>query len=123
MSYSALIESQRHGLRSSGSVWLVKGGTNMKEVPAKEPSPFESWSMLIEKTMSGYPSMQTITSPAQEGSIDPWTVLINRLWEANPYSSVLPIDPGEILSIFQNIWLDALTNPTRLWALYNEWVQ
>jgi len=33
----------------------------MKEVPAKEEPHFESWSKLIEKTMSGYP-FKTIRS-------------------------------------------------------------
>ena len=92
----------------------------MKEVPAKEPGPFESWSALIEKTMNGNPFTQAITSPVKDDREDPWTALIDQLWEANPYDKVLPIDLGEILSIFQKIWLDALTNPTRLWALYSE---
>ena len=92
----------------------------MKEVPAKEPGPFESWSALIEKTMNGNPFTQAITSPVKDGREDPWTALIDRLWEANPYGKALPIDLGEILSIFQKIWLDTLTNPTRLWALYSE---
>jgi len=101
----------------------MKGVTKMKEVPAKEPGPFESWSVLIEKTMNGNPVTQSITSLAQDGREDPWIALIDRLWEANPYGKGLPIDPGEILSIFQKIWLDALTNPTRLWALSSELVQ
>jgi polyhydroxyalkanoate synthase len=101
----------------------MKGVTKMKEVPAKEPGPIESWSALIEKTMNGNPFTQAITSPAKDGREDPWTALIDRLWEANPYGKGLPIDLGENLSIFQQIWLDALTNPTRLWALYSELVQ
>ena len=95
----------------------------MKEVPAKEPGPFESWSALIEKTMNGNPFTQAITSPVKDGREDPWTALIDRLWEANPYGKVLPVDLGEILGIFQKTWLDALTNPTRLWALYSELAQ
>jgi len=91
----------------------------MKEVPTKEESPFESWTKLIEKTMSGYPLTQAITSATQNGREDPWTTVINRLWEVNP----LPIDPAELFTTFQQVWLDAFTNPTRLWTLYNEFVQ
>ena len=67
----------------------------MKEVPAKEPSPGQSWSGLIEKTMSVNPVTHVIASAAQGGREDPWVALINRLWEANPYSNVLPIDLDE----------------------------
>jgi polyhydroxyalkanoate synthase len=95
----------------------------MKEVPAKEERPFESWREIIEKTMSGYPVTQAFTSAAQDGKEDPWFALIDRLWEANPYSNSVPMDPGEILGTFQKVWLDALSNPTRLWTLYSEFVQ
>ncbi len=95
----------------------------MKEVPAKEKRPFESWSELIEKTMSGYPVTQAIASTAQDGREDPWITLIDRLWEANPYSNLMPMDTGEILGTFQKVWLDTFRNPTRLWTLYNEFVQ
>jgi polyhydroxyalkanoate synthase len=95
----------------------------MKEVQAKGPSPLQSWSELIEKTMNGNPVRQAIAGVAQDGKEDPWLALIDRLWEANPYSNLLPIDLGEILSIFQKIWLDALTNPARLLNLYSEFVQ
>jgi len=64
----------------------------MKEVPAKGPSPFQSWSELIEKTMNGNSARQAIASVAQDGREDPWLALIDRLWEANPYSNLLPID-------------------------------
>jgi polyhydroxyalkanoate synthase len=95
----------------------------MKEVQAKEDFPFESLSKLVEKTMSGYPVTQAFTSAAQDGKEDPWFALIDRLWEANPYSNLMPMDPGEILDTFQKVWLDALSNPTRLWTLYSEFVQ
>jgi hypothetical protein len=38
----------------------------MKEVPAKEDRPLESWTKLIEKTISGYPLTQAITSATQK---------------------------------------------------------
>ncbi len=95
----------------------------MKEVPAKEKRPFESWRELIEKTMSTYPSMQAFTRAGQDGKEDPWFTLINQLWEANPYSDLLPKDQGEILDTFQKVWLDTFSNPTRLWGLYSDFVQ
>jgi hypothetical protein len=95
----------------------------MKEASAIGSSPLESWSELIEKTMSGYPVTQVIASAAQDGKEDPWIALIDRLWETNPYNNLLPMDPGEILNTFQKVWLDAFRNPTRLWTLYNEFVQ
>jgi len=95
----------------------------MKEVPAKEEPHFESWSKLIEKTMSVYPVTQAFSSAARDGKEDPWFALIDRLWDASPSSNLMPMDPGEILDTFSKVWLDALNNPTRLWALYSEFVQ
>jgi len=95
----------------------------MKEVPANEERPLESWVELIEKTMSGYPVTQAVTGAAKDGKEDPWYALIDRLWEANPSSNLMPLDLGEILDTFQKVWIDALSNPTRLWALYSEFVQ
>ncbi|TME61948.1 MAG: class I poly(R)-hydroxyalkanoic acid synthase [Chloroflexi bacterium] len=60
---------------------------------------------------------------AGEGEKDPWIALIDQLWQANPYSKLLPIDPAEITRAFQQIWLDALKNPVRAWNNYNDFVQ
>ena len=95
----------------------------MKEVPTKEERPFESWSELIEKTMSGYPVTQAFTNAARDGKEDPWFALIDRLWDASPSNSLMPLDPGEILDTFQKVWLDALSNPERLLSLYSEFIQ
>jgi len=98
---------------------FYEGVINMKEVPTKEERPLESWTKLIEQTMSGYPLTKAITSATQNDREDPWTTVINRLWEVNP----LPIDPAELFTTFQKVWLDAFTNPPRLWTLYSEFVQ
>ncbi len=95
----------------------------MKEVPANKERPLESWVELIEKTMSGYPATKAFTGAAKDGKEDPWYALIDRLWEANPSSNLMPLDLGEILDTFQKVWIDALSNPTRLWALYSEFMQ
>jgi len=95
----------------------------MKEVPTKGERPFESWSELIKKTMSGYPVTQAFTHAARDGKEDPWFALIDRLWDASPTNSLMPLDPGEILDTFQKVWLDALSNPERLLSLYSEFMQ
>lgn len=95
----------------------------MKAAVVKEEPPLESWRKLIEQTMSSYPVVQAIEHGAQHGGEDPWTALIDRLWHASPYSNRFPLEPGEIVHTFQQVWLDALSNPTRLWTLYSEFAQ
>src|SRR6266550_4914880 len=89
-------------------------------------SPIETWSKLIESTMQVLPVKQPEIGYGQreeETKKDPWLTLIDRLWQANPYSKLLPIDPAEITRAFQQIWLDALSNPGRFWANYSNFVQ
>ncbi len=64
----------------------------MKEVPAKKSALLSRGVELIEKTMSGYPVMRAITSAHRDGKEDPWYALIDRLWEANPSSNLMPLD-------------------------------
>src|SRR5947209_4918050 len=75
--------------------------------------------------MKAYPGTSAHVETAQERSAgeDPWVVLIDQLWKANPYSKLLPIDPGEITRAFQQIWVAALTNPARAWTNYSNFVQ
>ncbi|HCJ34344.1 MAG TPA: hypothetical protein DHV65_08600, partial [Ktedonobacter sp.] len=49
--------------------------------------------------------------------------LIDQLWQGNPYSKLLPVDPAEITRAFQQIWIDAVSNPTRAWTNYSDFVQ
>ena len=86
-------------------------------------NPLDNWNKLIDNAVGGYPATQVIARAAQNGKEDTWVALIDRLWEANPYSTSLPIDPGDTLNIFQKIWLDALKNPLRVWSRYGEFVQ
>jgi len=81
------------------------------------------WSKLIESTMKGNPVLQARVEQAEEGGKDPWTALIDQLWQANPYSKLVPLDPAEITRAFQQIWLDAARNPGRAWATYSDFVQ
>src|SRR5579885_1221302 len=88
-----------------------------------EPGAFEAWSKLFESTMKPYTDQETTVKQAADGKDDPWANFIDQLWKANPYSKLLPIDPGEIARAFQQIWLDALSNPARYWANYTNFVQ
>jgi polyhydroxyalkanoate synthase len=95
----------------------------MAERSSPEQSSFDTWSKLIESTMKGNPALPASMSPAAQGGADPWTALIDQLWQANPYSSLVPLDPAEITRAFQQIWLDAARNPGRTWTLYSDFVQ
>ena len=95
----------------------------MSDTISSKQNPFEAWSELVESTMKVPPPMFMPTGQAGEGEKDPWIALIDQLWQANPYSKLLPIDPAEITRAFQQIWLDALKNPVRAWNNYNDFVQ
>jgi polyhydroxyalkanoate synthase subunit PhaC len=86
-------------------------------------NPMETWSKLVDNTLGGYPASQAVAKVAQNGKQDAWVSFIDRAWEANPLSTMVPIDPGDTLRTFQAIWLDALRNPFRIWSRYNEFVQ
>jgi polyhydroxyalkanoate synthase len=73
--------------------------------------------------MKGNPAIQASAKQAAEGGKDPWTALIDQLWQTNPYSKLVPLDPAEITRAFQQIWLDAAQNPGRAWSLYSDFVQ
>ena len=95
----------------------------MSDTMSSKQNPFEAWSELVESTMKVPPPMFMPAGQAGEGEKDPWIALIDQLWQANPYSKLLPIDPAEITRAFQQIWLDALKNPVRAWNNYNDFVQ
>ncbi len=97
----------------------------MKEVLPQEPNVVDSW-IELAKTTAGFsatPMAQAIAKAAQDYREAPWFTLIDRLWEANPYSDWVPVDVGEILSVSQHMWLDAFSHPLRLWTLSNDFVQ
>ncbi len=98
----------------------------MQETVSDGSKIVESLIELADNTTAGYPVEPIVEGLAEaqhSRKEDPWVALIDRLWDANPYSNVVPIDFGEILSIFQHVWLDALRNPTRRWGLYSNFVQ
>src|SRR5258707_14459382 len=69
------------------------------------------------------PALQTSFAQASEGEKDPWITLIDQLWQANPYSKLVPLDPAEITRTFQQLWLDAARNPGHAGAAYSDFVQ
>ena len=61
-----------------------------------DQSAFDTWRKLLESTMKGNPAVQASAEQAVEGGKDSWTDLIDQLWQANPYSKLVPLDPAEI---------------------------
>ena len=53
---------------------------------------------------------------------DAWARLIDDLWDTNPMSQLLPLSPGEVTTAFQQLWQDALKNPSHAWYAYAEFV-
>ncbi len=86
----------------------------------------DSWAELADETVAGFdaePIVEGLAEAQHQRKEDPWVTLIDRLWDANPASEYVPLDIGEILTIFQRVWLDTLRNPTRLLGLYSDFVQ
>jgi polyhydroxyalkanoate synthase len=86
----------------------------MSQLTGAHPDPVQVWARLVQDTLGG--------GPAAPGA-DPWLELIDRLWAANPFSQLIPIDPGEVSRAFQQVWQAALRDPGRAWARYTEFVQ
>jgi polyhydroxyalkanoate synthase len=95
----------------------------MTDTSSTGQNPFEVWNELLENTMKTNPVMQMTAEQAQKSGNDPWTVLIEQLWKANPYSTILPLDPVDTTHAFQQMWLDAASNPARMWSNYSDFLQ
>jgi polyhydroxyalkanoate synthase len=95
----------------------------MADSTAFDVNPMETWSKLVDNTLGGYPASQVVAKAAQDGQEDAWVSFIDRVWEANPFSTMVPVDPGDTLRMVQTIWLDSLKNPVRNWSRYNDFVQ
>lgn len=87
-------------------------------------NPFEAWGKLLENTMKTYPAPAPVMAwQAPGGAKDPWTSLLDQLWQMNPYSKVLPFDPIEAMRSFQQMWLAAASDPAAVWSNYSNFVQ
>ncbi len=103
-----------------------KGRSSNKEQASNGAQVVDSWVELADETMAGFDAeaiVEGLAKAQHQRKEDPWVTLIDRLWDANPASGYVPLDVGEILTVFQRVWLDALRNPTRLWGLYSDFVQ
>ena len=97
----------------------------MKAVLTRE-SPLDMTEMKPEATPDSSSVTPTATDTAkgvQKRKEVPWITLLERLWEAIPYSDWVPVDVGEILNDTRLLWLDTLRHPFRLWGLSNNFVQ
>src|SRR5690242_3504683 len=99
----------------------------MADGTTARPDPVEAWSAFLRECMRGQPATGEAgpwggpwpAPNAQPGEKqDPWADLIDRLWEANPFSKLVPVDPGEVMRAFTQIWADAARNPARVWSTY-----
>ena len=77
---------------------------------------FQTWQRLVQETLN--PSAKS----AADGP-DPWDTLVDQLWQANPFSKLMPIDAAEVTRALRQIWLDALSHPERAWSTYAEFSQ
>jgi polyhydroxyalkanoate synthase len=97
----------------------------MSNLDSSGQNSFEVWSKLVESTMKVNPAVQMAAEYVQETGKDkdPWLTLIDQLWISNPYSKVLPVDPGEITRAFQQVWLNVMSNPVQAWTNYTDFFQ
>jgi polyhydroxyalkanoate synthase len=92
-----------------------------------DQNPIDAWSKLVENTMKQYSNGATAWQPdvvqSELDIEDPWLKLTEQLWKANPYNKLFPFDPAAVINAFQKIWLDAISNPARIWENYNDYMQ
>ena len=86
-------------------------------------NPFEVWNKQLEKIMNTYQTSPMPVGQTPQGETDLWTALLAQFWKMNPVSKLLPLDPVETTKAFQQMWLQALSNPARAWAEYSDFVQ
>jgi polyhydroxyalkanoate synthase len=95
----------------------------MQDTSSSEQTPIEDWMKLIGNTMKRNPDAQTAYEREWVDKNDPWITLIDQLWQVNPFSKLLPMNPVETIHAFQHIWLNAMNNPTRTWTNYSDFVR
>lgn len=75
--------------------------------------PFLKFSMLPDKG----------NEEREDGEKNPWIIQLRQLWQANPFSKVVPFDPVETISALQAMWFDTLENPVHAWSNSLDFVQ
>ncbi|HCI79720.1 MAG TPA: hypothetical protein DHW02_08525, partial [Ktedonobacter sp.] len=70
----------------------------MPDTSSTGQNPFDIWTKLLENTMKMPVTSDTTNpismthDPDNKSLNDPWMALIDQLWRANPYSSLIPFD-------------------------------
>lgn len=95
----------------------------MTSSPISPQHSFAAWEKLFEPFMSFSMKPDRGNAEGQDGEKDPWAILLRQLWQANPCSSVVPLDPAEIFRVFQVMWFDTLDNPEQAWSNSLDFVQ
>jgi polyhydroxyalkanoate synthase len=95
----------------------------MQDTSSSKQSPIEDWIKLFENTRQVNQGTQGSYPHDRVDKDDPWITLIDQLWQINPYSKLLPMNPIETIHAFQHIWLDAINNPTGAWTNYSNFVR
>ena len=108
------------------------GGANiprMEQTAAATPlAPFDAWAEWMKGNMGAMTpgaSVPWLASPGvstgdeaealPEGAIrsDPVLSAVEKLWDANPLSNVLPINWGEITRSLQTLWMREMSDERR----------
>ena len=115
---------------------MADSGGNSGETGAPRPgttvpfAPFELWSEWLTNNLgnmtaipgAGLPwltkpgiSTGEEVEPLPQGAVanDPLMSAMQKLWEANPISSVIPIDWFEITRALQTLWMREMSDPVR----------
>jgi polyhydroxyalkanoate synthase len=96
----------------------------MSEASQNAQNPVELWNKLLENSLKMQPAIPAASVDlSQDKAKDPWLSMIDQLWQANPYTKLLPLDPAEVTRSFQQLWLNSLTDPVKAWTQYGEFVQ
>jgi polyhydroxyalkanoate synthase len=117
LAQDALLRERAH----LGTPW--KGGTTVTEPSDRPGSPFAAWNWLSPQSRQEDTTSRAEGDHPQQAGADAWIPLIEQLWRANPYSTLVPLDAAAIARTFQQLWAEAAKNPGRLWATYEEFVQ
>ncbi len=87
-------------------------------------NPFEAWEKLLEHTVKPFQAPAPVAGwQISSDAKDPWTSLLAQLWQMNPTSKMLPLDPIEAMRSFQKLGLAAASDPATMWSNYNNFAQ
>ncbi len=97
----------------------------MVENKAEGGYPWQVWTDFLLRA-AGIPAAGEKPASSRDqadDTDDPWIRLIDRLWQTNPCSTLLPLDPAETVLAFRQIWTGAVRNPLHAWTDYAEFLE